>query len=128
MVPWLEIARDLLKPDVRFRLVGSGQAGKPSSLRVVVTNGWSTPIAVTGVRLRIGTTWLELSAAGTVAPKAQEEISVEVEDWPSRSALLQSSAEATVKLSSGGTWSYQAEVELESKSLYERDFTLEGLE
>jgi hypothetical protein len=127
IIPWLEIVRDRVLPTVRCLLVGKGRSGARGQITVTVENQGDRQLVLAGLVLRHGDQFRTLSAEGSVAGMSVFDVSVELDQWPSQEGWRLASAELTVALPDGTTFTVEPILRMESEEMYRRDTTLEDL-
>jgi len=120
IIPWIVLARDVVKPLVKIRLTGKNMVNKPGTMTVEIENSGSIDILAALIKIEfpnIGEATYELNCA--VSAKSQEQTTIRIEAWPSSSAIQRASAAVMIKTPNQLEYEIPAEIELTSDSMHQ---------
>lgn len=126
LIPWIELERDAAPTLLRCRLSGSGEAGKPADLELVVENAGRMEMHVEAIRLTFTGGRTEMIPVTLMAtPYSSVSDRATLARWPDETEL----GGATARVLASGpisspSW-FAAELALESKQMYKQSLTLD---
>lgn len=129
IIPWLIYARDVAQPQVEIEIHGRGQAGKRGEITIRVTNLDNTQVSLTRLTIHAmqGPAY-SLPFDWQVAPSSIATQTHPLEPWPSAATAGTLRATASLQLVNGLTFEIDAQVDVQSEEMYQRENILEGLD
>jgi len=127
IIPWIAFVRDDTKPNIKVRVTGRADAGKPGTLMIAVTNLSDVDVALTVVDLDFGGRKERLDIEFDIPRQSAEQLGLDIQQWPSNAELGMSRCNCQIMQPNGLVFAVDAVIDIQSDEMYRSESILEDL-
>jgi hypothetical protein len=121
IIPWIVLARDVVRPKLNITITGRGTARKSGSLSIKIMNMSDLQLVVEDLSIRLKNGPEMRKPLGiNVGARSEEIISTIYEPWPSASEIESTNATVCIRQQNLLTFNCRAEANLQSDDMYTR--------
>jgi hypothetical protein len=128
IVPWVEIVRDRTTPKIRVIVRGKARAGAYGTLEIVLENASTVPVVLRLLTVRpAGQIPIKLPYDLELRGQTRFEGEAEIQRWFRAAEARLATATACFEQTNGTTFEVEAEIDVQSVEMYQRENLLEDL-